>query len=140
MTARVPRPKPWAFATVIEVAPFAPSAARSTEERTWGQSGPIHTTAPLKPLLLSSVFLGPAPRRTIPLLICSVRVIANVPAESETTWPSEHASIAAWIAAVASCAPSPQAAPSTVAQTVVRVGIRAGIPGFQVVARSDGSE
>src|SRR5205814_1808395 len=85
MTARVPRPRPWAFATVIEVAPFAPSAARSTEERTCGQSGPIHTTAPLKPLLFSSVCLGPAPRRTIPLLISSVRVVANVPAESTAT-------------------------------------------------------
>src|SRR6267378_4578647 len=140
MTASVPRVKPWAFATVIEVAPFAPSAARSTEERTWGQSGPIHTTAPLKPLLLSSVFLGPAPRKTIPLLIKSVRVIANVPAESETTFPSGQAVSAAWMAAVASCAPSPNAAPSTVAQTVVRAGIPSGIPGFQVVSRSGGNE
>jgi len=43
--------KPWAFATVIEVAPFAPSAARSTEERTWGPERPDPHHEPLKPLL-----------------------------------------------------------------------------------------
>ena len=140
MTARVPRPRPWAFATAIEVAPFAPSAARSTEELTCGQSGPIHTTAPLKPLLFSRVCLEPAPRRTIRLLISSVWVIANVPAESETTWLSAQPSIAPWIAAVASCAPSPYAAASTVAQTVVRAGMPSGIPGFHAVSRSGGIE
>ena len=138
MTARVPRPRPWAFATAIEVAPFAPSAARSTEELTCGQSGPIHTTAPLKPLLFSSVCLGPAPRRTIPLLISSVRVVANVPAESTTTFPSGQAVSAAWIAAVASCAPLPYAAASMVAHAALRRGIPPGIPGFHVVRLSAG--
>src|SRR6202022_774877 len=92
----------------------------------------------LKPLLLSSVFLGPAPRRTIPLLISSVRVIANVPADSVTTFPSGQAVSAAWIAAVASCVPLPYAAASMVADAPPRGGIPPGIPGFQIVRLSAG--
>src|SRR5882762_5793588 len=91
INARLPGTKPFAFATLTEVAPFAPSAVSLTDARTCGQSGPSQTTAPLKPLDFRCVCFGPAPRRTIPLLITSVPVTANVPAESAPTCPTGQA-------------------------------------------------
>ncbi len=57
--------------------------------------------------IFSFVWVGPIPRRTIPLVICSVLVILKSPAESCTTWPTGHASSAAWMPLVASTVPLP---------------------------------
>src|SRR5712664_347900 len=134
----MPGARPFAPATETEVAPFATFAVSLTDVPTWGHSGPSQTTAPLKPLLLSRVSLGPWPRRTIPLLITSVLVTMNVPAESATTCPGGQASRAARIPPVASSDPLPYVAASTVAHTVSRAGIPSGIPGFHTVRLSGG--
>src|SRR5713101_4868570 len=138
ISTSMPGAKPFAFATDTEVAPFPPFAVSLTDAPTWGHSGPSHTTAPLKPLLLSRVSWGPLPRRTTPLLITSVLVTANVPADSATTWPAGHASRAARIPPVASSDPLPYVAASIVAHTVFRAGIPPGIPGFHSVRLSGG--
>jgi hypothetical protein len=57
--------------------------------------------------IFSLVCVGPRPRKTIPLVIRSALLILKSPAPNWTTCPAGQASSAAWIPAVASCAPLP---------------------------------
>src|SRR5262245_23376396 len=85
----------------------------------------------------NKVEFAPAPRSVTPLLTYTMSLlIVKVPADSSTTWPSGQASMAAWMPAVASWAPSPYVEAFTFAQTVVRAGIPPGTPGFHAVRRS----
>src|SRR5437899_1200782 len=88
--------------------------------------------------ILSLVWVGPAPRRTMPLVIWRKWVILKSPDESCTTCPTGQASSAAWMPLVASPEPLPYVPALRLAHTVVRAGIPPGIPGLQVVRRSDG--
>src|SRR6266850_2627093 len=88
--------------------------------------------------ILSLVWVGPAPRRTTPLVICRKWVILKSPDESCTTCPTGQASSAAWMPLVASPEPLPYVEALTLAHTVVRAGIPPWIPGSHVVSRSAG--
>src|SRR5260370_41509556 len=84
---------------------------------------PTRIRAALVPTgMLILVWVGPWPRSTIPLLICSVLLMLKLPADSITTCPTGQLSSAAWMPAVPSPAPLPQGAASTVAPTVLREG------------------
>src|SRR5579862_9329189 len=70
--------------------------------------------------------------------IKSTALTVKVPADRLTTSPAGQASSAAWMAAVASCAPWPYDAASMLAQIVVRMGMPPDTPGFHWVVRSAG--
>ena len=109
-TTSWPTLKPAVLFTCTDVAPFGASAVRSTDPASWSHRSPIRMRGfAVVVVLVRRVWEAPAPRRTMPFLIRigSVPLTANSPAESRTTSSGGHASMAAWMPAVASMTPFP---------------------------------
>src|SRR5439155_24651613 len=112
--------------------PLTASLARFLGWVNLNQSVPTTMGVALVPTgIFNLVRVGPMPRRTTPLVIPIVPPILKSPEDSCTTWPTGHASNAAWMPARASAVPLPYVDAFTVAQRVVRAGTPPGTPGFQ---------
>src|SRR3989442_9696276 len=130
---------PGLFARVTERLPLLAVLARLVAWVNLNHCVPMVMRLELVPTgILSLVWVGPAPRRTMPVVIWRKWVILKSPDESCTTCPTGQASSAAWIPAVVSPEPLPYVAALTLAHTVVRAGTPPEIPGLQVVSRSEG--
>src|SRR2546425_6866511 len=134
-----PTVSPGLFARVTERLPLLAVLARLVAWVNLNHCVPTVMRLELVPTgILSLVWAGPRPRRTMPLVIWRKCVILKSPAPSCTTCPTGQASSAAWMPLVASPEPLPYVAALRLAHTVVRAGTPPEIPGLQVVSRSDG--